>query len=148
MAEILQAAGIPIAVGTMLPSLRLPPVNRTTLALFAAASGDHNPIHLDIDVARKSGMPDVFAQGMLSMAYLGRLLTLWLPQAQLRSFSARFVAITHLGNEVICSGEVVAIEEIDGERCARVQLVAANQFGLKKIVGEALVALAAGAKHG
>ena len=45
------------------------------LALFAGASGDHNPIHIDIDFARKAGMPDVFAHGMLSMAWLGRLLT-------------------------------------------------------------------------
>jgi acyl dehydratase len=148
MAENSQLVVAPIEVGTILPALNLPAVNRTTLALFAVASGDHNPIHIDIDVARKSGMADVFAQGMLSMAYLGRLLTLWLPQSQLRSFSARFVAITHLGNEVHCSGEVTAMEDIDGERCARVKLVAANQFGLSKIVGEALVAVAAGVKHG
>jgi len=31
---------------------------------------------------------------MLSMAYLGRLLTSWVPQSRLRSFSVRFVAIT------------------------------------------------------
>ncbi len=127
---------------------KLAPINRTTLALFAAASGDHNPIHVDLDFGRRSGMPDVFAQGMLSMAYLGRLLTLWIPQSQLRSFSARFVAITHLGNEVHCGGEVIAIEDIGGERCARVNLVTANQFGLKKIVGEALVALPVGEKRG
>ncbi len=42
------------------------PVDRTTLALFAGASGDHNPIHIDIDFARRAGMPDVFAHGMLA----------------------------------------------------------------------------------
>ena len=147
MAEASSQSTIQIEVGTRLPSLTLPPINRTTLALFAAASGDHNPVHIDLDVARKSGMPDVFAHGMLSMAYIGRLLTLWLPQSQLRSFSARFVAITHLGNEVVCSGEVIAVEEIAGEQCARVKLIAANQFCLNKIVGEALVALPTGVKH-
>ena len=55
-----------VNVGDELPALQLPPVNRTTLALFAGASGDHNPIHIDTDFARKSGMPDVFAQGMRS----------------------------------------------------------------------------------
>ena len=53
-------------VGDTLPPLTLPPVNRTTLALFCGASGDHNPIHIDIDFARKAGMPDVFAHGMLA----------------------------------------------------------------------------------
>ena len=139
---------VPIEVGTVLPSLKMAPINRTVLGLFAAASGDHNPVHIDLDFARKSGMPDVFAHGMLSMAYLGRLLTLWVPQAQLRSFSARFVAITHLGNEVHCGGEVSAVEKIGGERCARVNLVAANQFGLRKIIGEAIVCLPEGENHG
>ena len=32
-------------------------------------SGDHNPIHIDLDVARSAGLDDVFAHGMLSMAY-------------------------------------------------------------------------------
>jgi len=59
-----------ISVGDQLPPLQLPPVNRTTLALFGGASGDLNPIHIDLDFARRAGMPDVFAQGMLGMAWL------------------------------------------------------------------------------
>ena len=75
-----------ISVGTEITALELPPITRTTLALYAGASGDHNPVHIDIDVAKKAGMPDVFAQGMLSMAYLGRMLTDWQPQAKLKKF--------------------------------------------------------------
>ena len=130
-----------IKVGDELPALVLPPVDRTTLALFAGASGDHNPIHIDIDVARRAGMPDVFAQGMLSMAWLGRLLTNWAPQSALRRFDVRFQGITQLGNAVRCSGRVVEKLEQAGERCVRIELEAANQFGQTKIVGEALVAL-------
>jgi acyl dehydratase len=79
-------------------------VDRTTLALFAGASGDHNPIHIDLDFARRAGMPDVFAQGMLGMAWLGRLLTRWVPQARLRRFDVRFQGITHLGHVITCRG--------------------------------------------
>ena len=75
-----------VAIGDELPVLHLPAVDRTTLALFAGASGDHNPIHIDLNVARRSGMPDVFAQGMLGMAWVGRLMTGWVPQSRLRSF--------------------------------------------------------------
>ncbi len=89
-----------VQVGDELPPLALPPVNRTTLALYAGASGDHNPIHIDIDVARRARMPDVFAQGMLAIAYLG-------PPAhrhgrrrrQVRNVAIRFTGITHLGNQ-------------------------------------------------
>ena len=79
-----------VNVGDELPPLTLPPVDRATLALFAGASGDHNTVHIDIDVARRYGMPDVFAQGMLGMAWAGRLLTNWAPQSQLQNFGVRF----------------------------------------------------------
>ena len=130
-----------VQVGDTLPPLQLPPVDRTTLALFAGASGDHNPIHIDTDVARRAGMPDVFAQGMLGMAWVGRLITGWAPQSRLRHFDVRFQGITHLGNAMRCSGRVVEKLDQGGERCVRIELLSANQFGQSKIVGEALVAL-------
>ena len=130
-----------VQVGDALPALQLPPVTRTTLALFAGASGDHNPIHIDTDVARRAGMPDVFAQGMLGMAWLGRVVTGWAPQSRLRRFDARFQGITHLGNAMRCSGTVIEKLEHDDERCVRIELRSTNQFGQTKIVGEALVAL-------
>ena len=131
-----------ILVGQQLPALQLPSVNRTTLALFGGASGDLNPIHIDVDFARRAGMPDVFAQGMLGMAWLGRLITQWVPQARLRQYDARFAGITHLANVITCTGEVVELLELDGEACARVAVTATNQYGQNKIVGEAIVALA------
>ncbi len=130
-----------VQVGDRLPELILPPVDRAMLALFAGASGDHNPAHIDIDVARAAGMPDVFAQGMLGMAWLGRVLTGWAPQHQLRKFDVRFAGITHLGNAVRCAGRVVEKLDRDGERCVRVEISSANQYGQVKIVGEALIAL-------
>lgn len=130
-----------IQVGDSLPPLTLEPINRTTLALFAGASGDHNAIHIDIDYARKAGMPDVFAHGMLSMAYLGRLLTQWVDQRQLRTFGVRFAGITHLGHQVTCTGKVVEKFEADGERRVKLEIQTANQFGKTKIVGDAVVAL-------
>jgi acyl dehydratase len=130
-----------VQVGDVLPALQFAPVDRTTLALFAGASGDHNPIHIDLDVARRAGMPDVFAQGMLGMAWLGRLLTGWAPQGALRRFDARFLGITHLGNAIRCSGRVVEKLTHGGERCVRIEVQSANQFGQTKIEGVALVAL-------
>ena len=131
-----------IKVGDRLPALQLPPVDRATLALFGGASGDHNPIHIDLDFARRSGMPDVFAQGMLGMAWVGRLITQWAPQSRLRQYDARFAGITHLGNAITCSGEVVELLDLNGEACARVAVSSSNQYGQNKIVGEAIVALA------
>jgi acyl dehydratase len=130
-----------IQVGDLLPALTLAPINRTTLGLFAGASGDHNPIHIDTDYARKAGMPDVFAHGMLSMAYLGRLLTQWVDQRQLREFGVRFLGITHLGHQITCTGKVVEKFEADGERRIKVQIQTSSQYGDIKILGDAVIAL-------
>ena len=131
-----------IQIGDEIPLLKLQPVNRTTLALYCGASGDHNPIHVDLDFARKSRMDDVFAHGMLSAAYLGRLLTAWVPQSQMRSLSVRFTGITQLGHLPTCTGKVIEKFEEAGERRVRLALRCANQYGEEKLAGEAVVALA------
>lgn len=130
-----------VQVGDTLPPLTLEPVNRTTLALFAGASNDHNAVHIDLDFARKAGMPDVFAHGMLSMAWLGRLLTLWVDQRQLRQFGVRFIGITHLGHRITCSGRVVEKFEAEGEQRVKIELQTTNQYGEPRVVGDAVVAL-------
>ncbi len=130
-----------IQVGTTIPALELPPISRYTLALYAGASGDHNPIHIDSDFAKAAGMPDVFAHGMLSMAYLGRMLTNWQPQAKLRKFGNRFAAITQLQDVITCSGKVVELVEEGGDTLARCEIQAAKATGEITLVGEALVAI-------
>jgi acyl dehydratase len=130
-----------VAVGDAMPVLQLPPISRTTLALFAGASGDHNPIHIDIDFAHKAGMKDVFAHGMLSMAYLARALTQWVPQKRIVSYGVRFAAITQLGDRVQCSGKVVEKLTHTGRPCARIELTAAKRSGEVTLIGDALVAL-------
>ncbi|GII92957.1 MaoC/PaaZ C-terminal domain-containing protein [Sinosporangium siamense] len=131
--------GITWVVGAELPDLAVEPVSRTTLAKYAGASGDYNPMHVDIDAARAAGSPDVFAHGMLSMAYLGRLLTRWFPQRHLRSLRVRFRALTPIHARPVCSGRVVAIEE-GRERLARIELSVAVQDGTVTAAGEAVVA--------
>ncbi|MDT4810277.1 hypothetical protein FQZ97_431860 [compost metagenome] len=79
---------------------------------------------------------------MLSAAYLGRLLTQWVPQSQVRSLSIRFTGITQLGHIPTCTGKVVEKFEEAGEKRVRLQLRCANQYGEEKLAGEAVVALA------
>ena len=130
-----------ITVGSEVTSLQLPPISRHTLALYCGASGDHNPIHVDSDFAVKAGMPDVFAHGMLSMAYLGRMLTDWQPQSKLRKFTSRFVAITHVHDVITCTGTVVELFEEQGVQHARLAIAATTAAGAQTLLGEAVVAL-------
>lgn len=131
-----------IEIGDEIPVLVTAPISRTTLALYAGASGDHNPIHIDIDFAKKAGMEDVFAHGMLIMAYLGRALSDWAPLSALRQFKVRFKSISHIGDEIHCGGKVSEIFDEDGEKRVRLTLYAADQNGEAKLSGEAVVALA------
>ncbi len=130
-----------VQVGDQLPPLELPPVSRLALALYCGASGDHNPIHVDLDFAHSAGQKDVFAHGMLSMAWLGRLLTDWVPQTALRDFSVRFAAITQVGERIRCTAEVAEKFDAGGERRVRLVVQTANAEGVIKLAGEAVVAL-------
>ena len=127
-----------ITVGTELPPLQTEAISRLTLALYCGASGDHNPIHVDTDFAHAAGMDDVFAHGMLGMAYLARVVTGWVPQRADRALSTRFVAITHVGDRIACSGSVV---EKLADRQVRLVLTAKDQSGVVKLAGEAIVEL-------
>ncbi|MFF0496491.1 MaoC/PaaZ C-terminal domain-containing protein [Nocardia aobensis] len=126
-----------LSAGAELPALEVEPISRTTLALFAGASGDHNPIHIDLDVARSAGRDDVFAHGMLSMAYLGRLLTDRFPQERIRSWQVRFAAITPVHGRPICTANVVSVA--DG--LATLELTVALEDGTPTLIGDAVVAL-------
>lgn len=130
-----------LATGTEVPALTIAPISRTTLALFAGASGDHNPIHIDLDVAKSAGLDDVFAHGMLSMAYLGRLLTDLIPQQHLRSYKVRFAAITPVHGQPTCTGIVTSVREVADERRATIELKVSLADGTITLLGEAEVAL-------
>lgn len=135
-----------LQVGDALSDFETAPLSRLTLALYCGASGDHNPIHVDSDFAKAAGMNDVIAHGMLSMAWLARVLTQWAPQTALREYSVRFASMTHVGERIRCTGKVVEKFERPtaqgSERCARVELSTSNQDGQLKLSGEAVIALA------
>lgn len=129
---------VSLAVGTELPALRIDPISRTTLALFAGASGDHNPIHVDLDVAKSAGLDDVFAHGMLSMAYLARLLTNWIPQERIRSYQVRFAAITPVAGTPTCTGRVIGVTDDE----ATIELTVTLVDGTITLTGDAVVSIA------
>ena len=129
-----------INVGDKLPSMSFPPITRHTLALYCGSSGDHNPIHVDIDFAKESGFDDVIAHGMLSAAYLSRMITNWVPQSAIRTWRNRFIAMTNIGDIVVCSGEIVEKYEKNGEKYIRVELQTKTQKE-QTIVSEVLLVL-------
>lgn len=133
--------GFAIALGMPLPEYAYGPVTRTMLALFAGASGDHAPMHLDPQVARDAGFDDVFVHGMLCMAWLGQALRQWVPEDRLRRWGVRFVAVTPVHATAVCHGEVVELFEEQGEALARLHIGVRTGEGVRTLEGEAIVAL-------
>ena len=126
-------------VGDKIPDLVIEPITRSTLALYAGASGDHNPIHIDLDFAKESGMKDVFAHGMLIMAYLGRAVTNIVPQSNLKNFSVRFSSITNISDILTCSGKVKKIDKNNSKKPIVLDLIVSDEFGDIKISGVAII---------
>jgi acyl dehydratase len=84
-------------------------VTRADLVRYAAASGDHNPIHQDEDVARSVGLPGVIAHGMYTMALAARAVGEWFPGAEVVSLGCKFT------NPVVVPAEGGVDVEVAGE---------------------------------
>ena len=126
-------------IGEFLPELKLEPVSRTNLALYAGAAGDHNPLHLDTDYANEIGLPDVIAHGMLIMGYLGRLLTNNFSQGQIIEYSIQFSSITNIGDELTCSAKVVKTITNGTMKNLKLELNVTDQHEDLKLKGYSLI---------
>ncbi|MEN2988641.1 MaoC/PaaZ C-terminal domain-containing protein [Tistrella sp. BH-R2-4] len=118
-------------------TVEMPPITRTQLALYGGASGDHNPIHIDIDFAKKAGFPDVFAHGMLVMGLAGRVVTQAVPLARLKSYAVRFAAITQVHDRLTVEAREVGT--VEGGTDRRLEVIVRDQNGQVKVQGEAVM---------
>lgn len=126
-------------VGENLPDLIVGPISRTNLALYAGASGDHNPLHIDTDYANRIGLPDVIAHGMLIMGYLGRVLTNNLNQNQILEYGVQFSSITNIGDVLCCSGIVKEISGNKSNKILKLELNVKDQDNDTKLKGYSLI---------
>jgi len=110
-----------VQVGDVLPEVSQQ-VQRADLVRYAGASGDFNVIHWNERVARAVGLPDVIAQGMLTMAQAVRVVTGWTGDpGAVESYSVRFsrpvvVPDDDAGATLTVSG--VVEDKLDGSRVA------------------------------
>lgn len=136
----------PHQTGDPLPR-RLPPFcpgafSRSQLALFAGGSGDHNLIHIDLDVARAKGFDDVIVPGMLLMAQLGRMLSDWAGPHGVRQWTVRFTSLTPVLAAPLYCAEILEEIEWAGEACLRLALCAEVEGVGEVVRGEAVVSIA------
>jgi acyl dehydratase len=130
-----------VKVGDELPPLVKGPIQQIQLTRYAGASGDFNPIHQDDEFAKAAGMGGVFAHGMLSMGFVGQLVTDWAGPAAVRRLGVRFAAIVRLKDVITCRGRVLGKSSKDDVNLVDLEIWAENQKGEKVVTGKATVSL-------
>ena len=116
-------------------------VTQENINLYAEASRDFNPIHIDEEFARKTPLGGTIAHGMLILAYISQMMTnafgrSWLAGGKL---DVRFRAPAHPGDTITVSGRIAKIDKSEGQTSIRCQVLCSNQKGESIITGEAKV---------
>ena len=117
--------------------LTLDPISAVDLALYAAASGDLNPLHLDADVARAAGFERPIAHGMRTMACVARMFTQHFGATALRALNTRFVGTAALGDILVMRARLVHVDAVN----ASYELTVQTALGAVVVSGNARVSL-------
>ena|SRR5437763_1551390 len=124
-----------VQVGDALPKLVKSPVTHLQLVRYAGASGDFNPLHTDPKIGASIGTGGIIAHGMLIMGFVGELLSDYIGPHALRKFGVRFRGMTHLDDEITCTGTITEKYEANGEARIAGKVQAADQNGDVKVTG-------------
>ncbi len=128
----------------------LPPVvkhiTQEKINLYAEASGDFNPIHIDESFAAKTPLGGTIAHGMLVLAYVSQMMTSAFGQSWLSGgkLSARFKAPARPGDILTVSGKIDSLEDKNGVPYASCSLECRNQRDEVIVTAEAVVRLSQG----
>ena len=125
--------------GTEFPStlaLRCGPVTAVDLALFAAASGDHNPLHLDAASASAAGFERPVVHGMFTMACAARLFSSRFGAGCVLALQTRFTGVALLGDTLLFEATRVAVLGSSADYT----LTARTEAGTELVSGKARVA--------
>ena len=126
--------------GASLPTLKKN-ISQDNINLYAKASGDFNPIHIDADYARKTPLGGTVAHGMLILACVSQMMTNafgrdWLSGGKL---NVRFRAPARPGDVITVSGTIRRMEKGDGFQMIDCDILCRNQNNEPVITGDAKV---------
>ncbi len=114
-------------------------ITQEKINLYAEASGDFNPIHVDESFAAKTPFGGTIAHGMLNLAYVSEVMTSafgrnWLSGGKLR---AKFKDSARPGDTLTINGKINSIDQ-KGVSYANCSFECRNQKGEIVVAGEAI----------
>ncbi|MFQ5996858.1 MAG: MaoC family dehydratase [Dehalococcoidales bacterium] len=133
-------ASFELKEGMSLPEIKKS-ISQEQINLYAEASKDFNPIHIDENYARQTPLGGTVAHGMLILAYVSQMMTAafgrnWLSGSKL---NVRFKAPARPGDTVTICGKICQVEKSDGQNLINCDVLCQNQNEESIIIGEAMV---------
>ena len=113
--------------------------------LYAEASGDDNPIHIDPATARMLGFRDCIAHGMLIVGYFEESVRRWRTEARLTGTTTRFIHPLSVSDPFTVSIRVIKRSQ-DG--LSMLRLLVGNSLGHIIAICDAQIVTSAGSIHG
>jgi len=123
-------------------------ITQENINLYAEASGDFNPIHIDESFAARTPLGGTIAHGMLSLAYVSEMMTSafgqnWLSEGKLR---AKFKEPARPGDTLTINGKIICLEQRDDVSYANCSFECLNQKGEMIVTGETTVKFSSDSK--
>ncbi|MEA4815921.1 MAG: MaoC family dehydratase [Lachnospiraceae bacterium] len=114
-------------------------VSDEVVHMFAEASGDVNPAHLDDEFAKTTRFGKRIAHGMISASLISAVIGVWFPGpgSIYLGQSLSFIAPVYIGDTITATVEVIEI--IAEKNRVKLKTVCTNQDGKIVTTGEALV---------
>ncbi len=83
------------------------------MANFQANTGDTNPLHTDVDFARKKGYGDRVCYGMMTASFLSTLAGVYIPgeKALIHEVNVKFTAPVFVGDILTVAGEIIELND-------------------------------------
>lgn len=113
-------------------------ITAAEVLLFAAVSGDNNPMHMNEVYASKTRFGGRIAHGILTLSLVSTALTNAFPGSIYISQTATFTAPVYLGDTI--TAEVTCVEKLP-KGCVRLETNCYNQDGAMVLSGEAVTRL-------
>jgi acyl dehydratase len=129
-----------LETGTMLPEMTTEPVTQLHLIKYAGASGDFNPIHTIPEYAKEAGLDGTIIHGMYVMGVMGKMLSDWAGNKNIRKYGVNFKAMTKPGAVLTAGGEIKRkYEDDNGKKLINLKLFVKDETGDVKLDGKAVV---------
>jgi acyl dehydratase len=125
-------------LGHKLPAREFGPFDREAVERYAIVSGDDNPLHLDPDVARAAGLPEIPVQGLLMLSCFEPYILDWRSDLCIARLNCKFLNPIYVGEGIRLFGRVVGRRGTPRPEVV-LRLIARAPSEIPAIVGEATV---------